>query len=111
MSTGAQALNQSMSQLATNINRKLESVDAKSMGTILNLFYETGNDNSFTVNNTETLYQLIYFRFICHKIKLIDVITIHTSLSISHDYIMLRITTQLKSAQLRCRSLYIYHMM
>ena len=28
----------------------------------------------------------MYLRFICYNIKLIDVITIPTSLSISHDY-------------------------
>ena len=31
------------------------------------------------------LYQLIYLRFICYNLKLIDIITIPTSLSISHD--------------------------
>ena len=33
-----------------------------------------------------SLYQLMYLRFIYYKLKLIDVITISTSLSISHDY-------------------------
>ena len=42
------------------------------------------NDYSLALNSTELLYQLMYFRFICYKLKLIDVNTFHTSLSISH---------------------------
>ena len=39
-----------------------------------------------TVIKPEFLYQLMYLRFIYYKLKLIYVITISTSLSISHDY-------------------------
>jgi len=38
-----------------------------------------------TVIEARFLYQLMNLRFICYKLKLIDVITISTSLSISHD--------------------------
>ena len=46
---------------------------------------KTGNDYSVAVISTESLYQLKYLRFICYKLNLIDVITIPTLLSISHD--------------------------
>ena len=47
---------------------------------------KTGNDYSVAVNCTESLFQLMYLRFIWQKLKLIDVIPIPTLLSISHDY-------------------------
>ena len=56
-------------------------MNPKLKGRILNLFARTGIYNSLTVNSTELLYQLMFFRFICYKLKLIDVITIPTSLS------------------------------
>jgi len=42
------------------------------MGKILNLNIKTVNDYFFTVICTESLYQLLYLRFICYKLKLID---------------------------------------
>ena len=81
------------------------------MGMIPNLFIKTGNDYSLAVICTESIYQLVYFRLICHKLKLIDVITIPTLHPISHDQgnYMLRIAAHLKSSQLRSTSLYIRH--
>ena len=46
---------------------------------------EQGYDYSLAVFKAESLYQLVYLSFICYKKKLIEVITIPTSLSISHD--------------------------
>ena len=46
---------------------------------------EQGHDYYLSVISTESQYQLMYLRFICYKLKLIDIITIPTSLSISHD--------------------------
>ena len=43
------------------------------------------NRHTLSVIKAESLYQLVYLRFICYKLKLIDVITIPTSLSISHN--------------------------
>ena len=68
---------------AINVNRKLVTIDAKPMDTILNLFVNTRNDYALAVNSTESLYQLMYLS--CYKLKLIEVITIPTSVSISHD--------------------------
>ena len=68
---------------AINVNRKLVTIDAKPMDTILNLFVNTRNNYAFAVNSTESLYQLMYLS--CYKLKLIEVITISTSVSISHD--------------------------
>ena len=77
-STGTPALNQSM------------TINAKSMGKILNLIIKA-------VICTESLYQLLYLRFICYKLKLIDVITISRRyLYHMIKKIMLRITAQLK---------------
>ena len=59
---------------------KHAAINAKLVGTILNLFIKTGNDYSLAINSTESLYQLVYLRFICYKLKLIDVITIPMSL-------------------------------
>ena len=39
---------------------KLLSINAKPMGTILNLFVKTRNDYSLAVNSMEYLYQLMY---------------------------------------------------
>ena len=64
---------------------KHATINGKPMDMILNLFIKTGNNYSLAVINRESLYELMYLRFICYKLKLIDVITIHTSLSISHD--------------------------
>ena len=50
------------------------------IGMILNLSIKTKNDYCLIVNS---LYQLMYLRFICYKLKLMDVITTSTSLSIS----------------------------
>ena len=52
---------------------KLVTINSKPIGMIL------------TVISTESLYKLMYLRFICYKLKLIEVITISTWLSISHD--------------------------
>ena len=46
---------------------------------------EQGHDYSLAVISTKSLYQLMYLKFICYKLHLIDVILIPTSLSISHD--------------------------
>jgi len=46
---------------AININWELVTINAKPMATILNLIIKTGNDNSFAVNSSESLYQLMYF--------------------------------------------------
>ena len=46
---------------------------------------EQGHDYSLIVIKGESLYQLMYLRFICYKLKLTDVITIPTSLSLSYD--------------------------
>ena len=46
---------------------------------------EQGHNYSLTVIKAESLYQLMYLRFICYKLKLIDLITISTSSSLSHD--------------------------
>ena len=43
----------------------------------------TRNDYALAVNSTQSLYQLMYLS--CYKLKLIDLITIPTSVSISHD--------------------------
>jgi len=67
------------------------------MGKILNLNIKTVNAYFFTVICTESLYQLLYLRFICDKLKLIDVITISRRyLYHMIKKIMLRITAQLK---------------
>ena len=68
---------------AINVNRKRVTTDAKPMNTIVNLFVNTRNDYALAVNSTESLYQLMYLS--CYKLKLIEVITIPTSVSISHD--------------------------
>ena len=64
---------------------KQTTINAKPMGTILNLFIKAGNNYSLAVISSESLYQLMFLRFICYKLKLIDIITIPTSLSILHD--------------------------
>ena len=46
---------------------------------------EQGHDYSLPVIKVESLYQVMYLRFICCKLKLKDVITIPTLLSLSHD--------------------------
>ena len=46
---------------------------------------EQGYDYSLAVKKSESLYQLMYLRFISYKLKLIDVITLSTSLYLSHD--------------------------
>ena len=46
---------------------------------------EQGHNYSLAVIKSESLYQLVYLGFICYKLKLIDVVTILTSLSIPHD--------------------------
>ena len=63
------------------------TINAKPMGKIL----KTGNDNFLAFIGMESLYQLMYYRFICCKLKLVvfttqrNVITIPMLLSISHD--------------------------
>ena len=59
--------------LAIDINQKLTAIDPKLKGTILNLFSRTGNDYSLAVNSTD------------YKLKFIELITIPTLLSTSHD--------------------------
>ena len=74
----AQSRQLSMSTRTLAINRSMQIQRA---GSQLLCF----NENQITLNNVikmESLYQLLYLRF---KLKLIDVITISTSLSISHD--------------------------
>ena len=46
---------------------------------------EQGHNYSLAVIKAESLYQLMYLRVICYKLKLVKVITIPTLLSISHD--------------------------
>ena len=53
--------------LAIDFNRKLATINAKSKGTILNLFIKTGIDCSLTVKGMEFLYQLMYLKFMCYK--------------------------------------------
>jgi len=57
---------------------KHATINAKPMSMILSLFIKTGNDNSLVVISMESLYQLMYLRFICYKLTLIDLITIPT---------------------------------
>ena len=60
---------------------------------LINVLYKTQsqfvcfNETIITLNTVikaEFLYQLMYLRFKCYKLKLIDVITISTLLSLSH---------------------------
>ena len=46
---------------------------------------EQGHDYSLTVIKLESLYQLMYLRFTSYELKVIDVITLSTSLYLSHD--------------------------
>ena len=71
-----------MFQRQSQMGHKLLSINAKPMGTILNLFVKTRKDYSFAVNSMKYLYQLMYLKFIFYKLKLIDVFTIPTLLSI-----------------------------
>ena len=55
---------------AIDINRKLVTINAKLMGTILNLFIKTGNDYSHS-KHTESLYRQIQFRYLMLQIKVL----------------------------------------
>jgi len=65
--------------LAININRNLVTIHPKLKGMILSLFLKTGNDYSLAVNSMEFLYQLVYLRFTCYKLKIIDILQFLTS--------------------------------
>ena len=69
---------------------------------------EQGQDYSLAVIKAESLYQLVYLGFICYKLKLIDAITIPTSLSIMINTIMLSIYSTVKISVIKMYVI-IYH--
>ena len=84
--------------LAIDINQKLTTINAKSNGTILNLFIKTGNDYFLAVNTTEFLYQLVYLGFHMLQVK-VNRRNNNSYVVIYITYvktIMLHITAQLK---------------
>ena len=89
---------------------KHATINAKSMGTILNLFIKKENHYSLAVNCTESLYQLTYLRFICYKLKLIEVIKfLRRHLYHMIKTIMLRIYSTVKTRTIKMYVI-IYHM-
>ena len=74
-------------QLSMSLQRHKHLIDqCQTNGHDLQLIcLEQGYDYSLAVIKSESLYQLMYLRFISYKLKLIDVITLSTSLYLSHD--------------------------
>ena len=72
--------------LAIDFNKKLLMINAKSNRHDSEPVYQNKERLlSHSKQYRNSLYQLMYLRFICYKLKLMDVITISTLLSISHN--------------------------
>ena len=85
ISLGTQSLN-GRAQLSMSTRTQACDYQCQTNAHNLQLIHlEQGHDYSLVVIKAESLYQLMYLRFICYKLKLTDVITIPTSLSILYD--------------------------